>query len=315
MIAGTGLVRFSPAAFAQSYPDRPIKIIVPFAPGGPTDIMGRLFAAKLAENTGKQFYIENQGGGASTIGMGAAARSAPDGYTVLLCAVSFVTIPNLYKKVPYDPIKDFVPITMVADCPQVFYVHPSVPAKTIKELIQLVKENPGKYSYGTGGTGTLAHLCGELLKLTFDLNLPHVPHRSAGPAIQSTMGGHVPVGINSLPSAKELIQEGKIRGLAVTSSSRFPSAPNIPTLAEQGISGQEASNWQAFMVPAGTPQPIVDFLYREIIKVVNEPGMRERFIDLGFTPIDTTPDETAKRIKSELQKWEKVIREANIEAQ
>jgi tripartite-type tricarboxylate transporter receptor subunit TctC len=204
---------------------------------------------------------------------------------------------------------------MVADCPQVFYVHPSVPAKTMKELIALAKANPGKYSFATGGTGTLAHLCGELLKLAYGLDIPHVPHRSAGPAIQSTLGGHVPVGVNSLPSSKGLMQTGELRGLGITSATRFPSTPELPTMTEQGITGLEASNWQAFMVPAGAPQPLVNFLYREISKIVKDLGMRDRFIELGFTAIDTTPAQLAQRIKSELRKWEKVIRDAKIEAQ
>jgi tripartite-type tricarboxylate transporter receptor subunit TctC len=315
MMAGSGLVRFSPKAFAQSYPDRPVKFIVPFAPGGPTDIMARLVTAKLSENTGKQFYVENQGGAGGNIGMGAVARATPDGYTVLACACSLVILPSLYKKVPYDPVKDFASITIVGDTPSVFYVHPSVPAQTMNGLIDLIKANPGKYSYATGGIGTLAHLSTELLKLTYGLDFPHVPHRSAGPAIQSTIGGHVPAGVNSLPSAKELIEQGQLRGLGVTSPKRFPSAPDLPTMTEQGIPDQEDCNWQAYMLPAGTPRPIIDYLYREITRIVKEPEMRERFVQLGFTPIDNTPEDVDRRIKVDLEKWARVIRDANVEVQ
>jgi tripartite-type tricarboxylate transporter receptor subunit TctC len=314
-MAGAGLVRLSPEAFAQSYPDRPVKVLVPFAPGGPSDIMARLIAGKLSENTGKQYYIDNQGGAGGNIGMGTVARATPDGLTIMLCSVSFVVNPSLYKKVPYDACKDFAPIAVVGDCPCVFFVHPSVPAKSITELIGLIKANPGKYSYAHGGIGTLPNLSTELLKLTFNLDLPHVPHRSAGPAVQSVVGGHVPVGCASLPSAKELIMQGQLRGLAVTSPTRFPSTPDIPTMAEMGIRDQEASNWQAVLAPAGTPQPIVDYLWREITKVVNGPGMRERFIELGFTAIDSTPPQVTERIEGDLKKWEKVIREARIEQQ
>jgi tripartite-type tricarboxylate transporter receptor subunit TctC len=277
--------------------------------------MARLIAAKLSENTGKQFYVENQGGAGGNIGIGAAARSAPDGHTILACACSFVILPSLYKKVPYDAVKDFASVTIVGDTPSVYYVHPSVPAKSMKELIELIKANPGKYSYATGGIGTLAHLSTELLKLTYGLDFPHVPHRSAGPAIQSTIGGHIPAGVNSLPSVKELAEQGQVRALGVTSAKRFSSAPGIPTLTEQGIRDQEDGNWQAYMVPAGTPRPIVDYLYREIARIVKEPAMRERFVQLGFTPIDNTPADVDQRIRVDLQKWARVIRDAKVEVQ
>lgn len=312
MMAGAGLTQVSPRAFAEGYPDRPVKVIVPFAPGGPTDIMARLIAMKLSETTGKQFYVDNQGGAGGNIGMGAAARSAPDGLTVLLAATSYCINPALYKKVPYDPLKDFAPITAVGDSPCALYVHPSVPCKNVKEFVDLVKANPGKYSYATGGVGTLVHLSTELLKLMFDLDLPHVPHRSAGPAVQSTLGGHVLVGCSSLPSVKDLMKEGQLRGLAVTSAKRFPSAPDIPTMLEQGIS-LESNNWQSFMVPAGTPKPVIDFLYTEIAKIMKSPGMSDRFIELGFAPIESTPDDVAKLVKSDLEKWGKVIKDAKIE--
>jgi tripartite-type tricarboxylate transporter receptor subunit TctC len=313
--AGSTLLPFTRAALAQNYPDRPVKFLVPFAAGGPTDVMARLIAAKLSENLGKQFFVDNQGGAGGNIGMGAAARSAPDGLTVMVVSSSFVINPGLYSKIPYDPYKDFAPITIAGDSPHVFIVHPSVGVKSMKELVDLIKANPGKYNYASPGAGTGPHLSAELLKLTFGLDLTHVPFRGAGPAVQSVTGGHNPIGCVALPPAVPLINSGQIQGVALTSPARFPSVPNVPTMAEQGIKGQEATTMQAFLVPAATPKPIVDLLYNEIVKVVKAPGMSERFTELGFTPVLNTPDEFAKFIKVEIEKWTKVIKDAKIEVQ
>jgi tripartite-type tricarboxylate transporter receptor subunit TctC len=313
--AGSGLIGFSFQARAQGYPDRPVKLLVPFAAGGPTDVMARLIAAKMSEDLGKQFFVDNQGGAGGNLGMGAAARSAPDGLTILVVSSSFVINPGLYGKTPYDPVKDFTPITIAGDSPHVFIVHPSVPAKTIQELVALIKANPGKYNYASPGAGTGPHLSAELLKLTFGLDLTHVPFRGAGPAVQSVLGGHNPIGCVALPPAVQLIKSGQLRALALTSPARFPTVPDVPTMAEAGISGQEATTMQAFLVPAATPKPIVDLLYKEIVKIVKAPGMKERFIELGFTPIANTPDEFAKQIKVEVDRWSKVIKNAKIEVQ
>lgn len=312
--AGGGLIQFTPRALAEStYPDRPVKLLVPFAAGGPTDVMGRLIAAKLSENLGKQFYVDNQGGAGGNIGMGAAARAAPDGLTVMVVSSSFVINPGLYGKIPYDPYKDFEPITIAGDSPHIFIVHPSIPAKSMKDLIALIKANPGKYNYASPGAGTGPHLSAELLKLTFGLDLTHVPFRGAGPAVQSVTGGHNPIGCVALPPAVQLVTGGQILGLALTSPERFPSVPNVPTMAEQGLEGQDATTMQAFLVPAGTPKAIVELLYNEIVKIVNAPGMRERFIELGFTPVINKPEDFAKQIKVEVERWTKVIKDAKIE--
>ncbi len=310
--AGTGVLRFSSPAFAD-YPDRPVKLLVPFAAGGPTDVMARLIASKMSEDLGKQFYVDNQGGAGGNIGMGAAARSAPDGLTVLVVSSSFVINPGLYAKIPYDPFKDFVPITVAGDSPHAFIIHPSVPAKNIHELIDLVKKEPGKYNYASPGAGTGPHLSAELLKLTFGLDLTHVPFRGAGPAVQSVLGGFNPIGCVALPPAVQLIKAGQIKCLALTSPGRFPTVPEVPTLAEQGIKGQEATTMQAFLVPAGTPKEIVDLLYKEIVKIVDGPGMKDRFIELGFTPVANTPAEFAALIKTEVERWTKVINDAKLE--
>jgi tripartite-type tricarboxylate transporter receptor subunit TctC len=313
--AGSSLLPFTQAALAQGYPDRPVKFLVPFAAGGPTDVMARLIASKLSENLGKQFFVDNQGGAGGNIGMGAAARSQPDGLTVMVVSSSFVINPGLYAKIPYDPFKDFAPITIAGDSPHIFIVHPSVGVKTMKDLIDIIKKNPGKYNYASPGAGTGPHLSAELLKLTYGLDLTHVPFRGAGPAVQSVTGGHNPIGCVALPPAVQLVKGGQILGLALTSPGRFPSVPDVPTMDELGIKGQEATTMQAFLVPAATPKPIVELLYNEIVKVVNGPGMKDRFTELGFTPVLNSPDEFAKLIKVEVEKWTKVIKDAKIEVQ
>lgn len=312
-VAGPAVLR-SGRAFA-AYPDRTIKIVVANSPGGPSDIIARIMAAALQEATGASFVVENKGGAGGNIGMGAAARSAPDGTTVMVVSSSFIINPGLYTKTPYDPFKDFAPITIAGDSPHIFIVHPSVPAKSMKELIDLIKANPGKYNYASPGAGTGPHLSAELLKLTFGLDLTHVPFRGAGPAVQSVTGGHNPIGCVALPPAVQLVNGGQINGLALTSPARFPSVPNVPTMAEQGIMGQDATTMQAFLVPAKTPKEIVDLLYKELVKIVDNAPMRQRFIELGFTPVLNTPDQFAEFIKVEVAKWGKVIKDAKIEVQ
>jgi tripartite-type tricarboxylate transporter receptor subunit TctC len=315
-LAATFAALQAPAALAQAgpggYPDKPVKIVVPFAAGGPTDIMSRLLAAKLSENTGKSFFIENQGGAGGNIGMGAVARAAPDGYTILICSPTLVVNPSLYASVPFNPLKDFVPITNVGESTHVVFVHPSVPAKSIKELIDHVKASPGKLSYASAGSGTVPHLAFELLKLAYKLDIAHVPHRGAGPAVQAGVSGHIPIGITTLPPVLQLHKAGQLRGLAVTSAKRFPTAPDIPTMTEQGIKDQVNSTWQGILLPAGSPKPIADYLFAEITKVVNAPGMRDEFVKRGFTAILSTPAEFAEQIKVEVARWQKVVKEAGV---
>jgi tripartite-type tricarboxylate transporter receptor subunit TctC len=310
--AGTGVLEFTSPAFAD-YPDRPVKVIVPFTPGGPTDVMGRVIATKLSENMGKQFYVDNLAGAGGNIGVGAAARSAPDGYTMLCVASHFVINPGLYATITYDAVKDFAPITIAGESPHAYIAHPSLPAKNMKEMIELIKGNPGKYSYASPGTGTGPHLSAELLKLTFNLDLTAVPFRGAGQAVQSVLGGFNPIGCVALPPAIELIKAGQIKCLGVTGLRRFPTLPDSPTLAEQGIGDQEGTTIGAFLVPAATKKEIVDLLYKEIAKIVASPGMKDRFIEIGFTPVVNTPDEFAKMIKTEVERWKRVIKEANVE--
>jgi tripartite-type tricarboxylate transporter receptor subunit TctC len=295
-----------------SYPDRPVRIIVPFAPAGPTDVVARLIAQKLSERLGKQFYIENVTGAGGNTGMGQVARAAPDGYTVLFVSSSFVVNPSLYPKIPYDPYKDFAPVTVAGDAPNILLVNPAVPAKTVRELIDYIKANPGKVSYASAGTGTTPHLSGELFRLSMNLDIVHVPFSGAGPAIQSLAGDHTPMAFTSLPPAIPLIKDGKIRPLAVSAAKRVAALPDVPTLAEAGLPDQEADTMQAVLVPAGTPQPVIDLLYREIKAIVALPDIKERFEVLGLDPVANTPEEFAAQIKVEIAKWGKVIRGANI---
>jgi tripartite-type tricarboxylate transporter receptor subunit TctC len=295
-----------------TYPDRPVKIIVPFAPAGPTDVVARLIAQKLSERLGKQFYIENVTGAGGNTGMGQAARAAPDGHTILFVSSSYVVNPSLYPKIPYDPYRDFAPVTVAGDAPNILLVNPSVPAKTVRELIDYIKANPGKISYASAGTGTTPHLSGELFRLSLKLDIVHVPFSGAGPAIQSLAGDHTPMAFTSLPPAIPLINDGKIRALAVSAAKRVAALPNVPTLAEAGLSDQEADTMQAVLVPAGTPRPVIDLLYREIKAIVALPDIKERFEVLGLDPVANTPEEFAAQIKVEIEKWSKVIRGANI---
>ena len=299
-------------AWAAGYPDKPVKIVVPFAPAGPTDVMARLIAQKLSESLKQQFYVENHPGAGGNIGMTQVAKSTPDGYTILVASSSYVVNPSLYAKNPYDPFKDFTPVTLAAASPNILVVNADFPAKSVKELVDLIKKEPGKYNYAMPGTGTTPHLAGELFKLTFKLDLATVPFNGAGPAIQSAVAGHTPIAFTALPPTAPQVQAGKLRGLAVTSAKRSPALPDVPTMAEAGITGQESETMQGIFLPAGTPKEIVDLLYREIAKAMTLPDVKEKCAQLGFDPVADKPDEFAAYIKKEVDKWSKVIKEANI---
>jgi tripartite-type tricarboxylate transporter receptor subunit TctC len=303
------------AASAQSYPDKPVRVVVGFAPGGPTDVIARIVADKLSANLGKQFYVVNQPGAGSNTATGMVATSPADGYTLLVVSTGFVVNPSLFAKVPYDPVKDFAPITIVAVSPNVVTVHPSVPAKSMKELIEVIKANPGKYSFAAPGVGSTPHLSGEIFRLAFGLDLPTVQFTGAGPAIQSTLGGHTPVAFSAVPPAAPQIKEGLLRALAVTAEKRSSALPDVPTMAEAGIAGQEAYTLTGILAPAATPKEITSLLHREIVKLVAEPDVQKRLADLGFEVVANTPDEFAVRIKSEMEKWGKVIRDAKLKVE
>ena len=316
LVACTALLLGAASAQAQAdYPTRPVKVIVPFAPAGPTDVIARIIAQKLSENLGHQFYVENQAGAGGNLGMGAVASAPGDGYTILFVSSSFVVNPSLYAKIPYDPHKDFAPVTLAAASPNVLCVHPSVPAKNVKELIELIKSSPGKYNYAMPGAGTTPHLSGEQFKLALNLDLVTVPFNGAGPAIQSAVAGHTPIAFTALPPAAPLIKDGKLRALAVTSAKRSAALPDVPTMAEAGLPGQEADTMQGVLVPASTPKPVVEKLHREIVRIIALPEVKQRLDALGFEPVANSPDEFGKRIKDEIARWNKVIRDAKIQTQ
>jgi tripartite-type tricarboxylate transporter receptor subunit TctC len=312
--AAAAAVLFAGTCLAQTggYPARPVKVIVPFAAAGPTDVIARLVAQKLSDSLGQQFYVENLPGAGGNTGTATAAKAAADGYTLLVVSTGFMINPSLYAKVPYDPVKDFAPLTLVAESPNVLFVHPSVPAKSVRELIDLVKANPGRYSYAQPSTGSTPHLSGELFRLTFDLDLVMVPFNSAALAVNSTIAGHTPIGFTALPPAAANIREGKLRGLALLSEKRAAAAPDVPTFAEAGVRDQEAYTLTGLVLPAGTPRDIVERLHREIVRIGALPEVQERLATLGFNPVLNTPDEFAARIRDEMAKWGKVVRDAKL---
>jgi tripartite-type tricarboxylate transporter receptor subunit TctC len=302
-------------AIAQTYPDRPVKMIVPFAPAGPTDVIARIVADRLSASLGQQFYVENRAGAGGNIGTAAVAQSPADGYTLLVASTGLVVNPSLFAKVPYDAVKDFAPISLVAVSPNVLLVHPSVEARNIKELVALIKANPGKYSFAAPGAGSTPHLSGEMFRISQGIDLVTVQFTGAGPAIQNTVGGHTPVAVTALPPAAPQIKEGKLRALMVTSEKRVSALPDVPTAAEAGLAGQEAYTITGLLAPAGTPKAIVDLIHREVVKIVAQPDVQKRLDDLGFQVVANSPDEFASQIKTEMAKWAKVIREAGIRQQ
>jgi len=300
------------SAFAEQYPNKPVKIIVPFPPAGQTDIAGRLIAQKLSDRLGQQFYIENISGAGGNIGMGNAARAAPDGYTILFASSSIVVNPNLYTKVPFDIEKDFIPVTKAGASPNSWVVHPSFPAKTMKELIDLFKREPGKQSVGSPGTGTTPSLSIEMLKLALGLDFVTVPFAGGGPMTQSLLGGHIPVVCSALGNYVNLIKEGKLHALAITGSKRSAALPDIPTLDELGISGQEAETMTGVFVPEGTPKETADLLQREIATIVNLPDVKAKLLAAGVEAEGTPSADFAGYVKAETAKWKKVIEDAKI---
>ena len=303
----------SPTTSISAYPTQPVRLIVPYAAGGPTDVIARVVAQKLSENLGQQFYVENLPGAGGNTGIGKAAKMPADGRTLVVVSTGFIVNPSLYANgVPYDPVKDFAPVTLVAASPNVLTVNPGVPARTVRELIALVKANPGKYSFAQPATGSTPHLNGELLKLEFGLDLAMVPFNGAAPAITSTIGGHTPIAFTALPPAISNIKDGKLRALAVLSLKRVATLPDVPTAAEAGIPGHEGDTLTGIVVPAGTPKPIIERLNAEIKRLMALPEVKDKLEALGFNSVASTPEEFAARIRTEFARWAKVIRDANI---
>jgi tripartite-type tricarboxylate transporter receptor subunit TctC len=302
------------AQTAAAYPSRPIRLVAPFAPGGPVDVGARLLQPKLQEALGVQVYVENVPGGSGNIGTAQVAKAAGDGHTVLVISSGFVVNPSMFK-LTYDWEKELTPVSLIGLAPQVILVHPSVPATNMQELIALIKSNPGKYSYGSAGLGTPGFLAGEMLRQAFGIDLQHVPFQGGGPAVVSTVGGHTPIVFTTISSAAGPLQQGTIRPLAVTSARRSPALPNVPTLAEQGIPNQESDVILGVLVPSTTPREIVDRLHREIVKILADPEIRRRLGAVGFEAVGSTPAEFDARIRAEIAKWARVIRDAGVKPQ
>ncbi len=299
---------------AQAYPAKPVKLIVPFPPGGPADVLGRLFAEKLGAMWNQPVIVENRAGAAGNIGSEVTAKSAPDGYTLLLIASSHVINGGLYDRLPYDPIKDFTPVSQVAYYSLVMVVHPSVAAHTMQELIAWSKANPGKLSLASAGNGTPTHLAAELFRGVTGINFAHIPYKGAAPATNDLLAGHAQLMFNNPVSALPLVKSGRLRALATTGLVRSPLAADVPTVAESGYPGFEAGTWYAFIGPAGMPGDIVHKLAADINAVLRQEAVRARFIAMGVDPIGTTPEQLAAVMRSDLEKWTKVIRAANIKA-
>jgi tripartite-type tricarboxylate transporter receptor subunit TctC len=317
LIACVAALMFAGTCFAQTggpaYPSKSVRMVVPFAAAGPTDVIARVVAQKLSESLGQQFYVENIPGAGGNTGTAQVAKAPADGYTMLVVSTGFIVNPHLYVKgVPYDIKRDFVPLTLVAASPNVMVVNPGVAAKDVKELIALIRQSPGKFSFAQPAMGSTPHLNGELFKLAFGLDLAMVPFTGAAPAITSTIGGHTPIAFTALPPAISNIKDGKLRGLAVLSTARVSALPDTPTAAEAGIPGHEGDTLTGIVLPAGTPPAVVDRLNAEIKKLIALPDVKEKLDALGFNPVAGTPAEFGARIESESAKWSKVIRDAKI---
>jgi tripartite-type tricarboxylate transporter receptor subunit TctC len=297
--------------WAQPYPNKPIRLILPMAPGGPTDILGRTIGVRLAEQLGQPVVTENRPGAGGNLGTELAAKAKPDGYTIVLGSATLAIGPSLYKKLNYDPIKDFTPISLLSQVNMVVLVHPSLPVKNLKEFVEYAKANPGKLNFGSGGIGAISHLGCELLKSVAKINIVHVPYKGTGPALIGLMGGEVSMTVSSPSAAIPQIQSGKAIALAVLGNERLPSLPNVPTAKESGID-LVVTSWHGLLAPAGTPRNIVDRLSKEWVKIAAMPDTKEKMQGAGFEPFSSTPDQYSEFLKAETELWAKVIKEANI---
>src|SRR5580698_92991 len=307
-----GLV-LATGAYAQgTYPDHKVRLIVPFSAGGPTDVIGRLVADRLSDVLGQQVYVENLPGAGGNLGVETAKRAAPDGYTIVAVSTGFIINPSMYATIGYDPLKDFAPISLVAASPNVITVHPSVPAKNLKELIDLIKANPDKMSYAQPSTGSTPHLAAEQMKQMFGLDMVMVPFNGAPLAINSTLGNHTPMAFTALPSAIGAIKDGSLRGIAILAKERVAALPDLPSNGEEGVPGLESDTLTGILAPAGTPQAIIERWHDAIVKMAADPEVRKKLDTLGFVPIANTPAEFTERIKRDAARWDKVVKAAGI---
>jgi tripartite-type tricarboxylate transporter receptor subunit TctC len=302
-------------AFSQTFPSRPVRFVVPFAPGGSTDTLARTMGVKLAETLGQQVVVDNRTGGNGDIGMLTVAKAPPDGHTIVLGYIANLAIaPSLQAKMPYDPVKDFAPITQPASSPNVLTAHPSVQAKTLKELIALAKASPGKLSFASTGVASVGHLTGELINNLAGIKITHVPYKGSGQAVTDILGGHVNIMYSGFSSTIAHIKSGKLRALAVTGPKRSPALSEVPTIAEQGFPGVEATAWYGVLAPAGTPKPVVARLHGDLVKILKQPDVVQRLDGLGFEIVASTPEQFGAYIRSEIKKWAKVVKASGAKA-
>jgi tripartite-type tricarboxylate transporter receptor subunit TctC len=300
------------AALAQSYPNKPVRFIIPFPPGGPTDIMGRLAADTLFKALGTQFIADNRGGAGGNIGSELCAKSAPDGYTICMFTVAQSISPAIYRKLPFDPQKDFTPVTLMAVLPSMLTVHPQLPVKNVKELIALAKSKPGQLSYSSTGNGTSPHMLMEMFKWMTGTNIVHIPYKGQAPSVLDQISGQVQMAFNTAIGVIPHVKAGKLKALAVSTKERFPAMPDLPTVAESGVKNFDGASWQGVVMPAGVPRDIVVKLHEILAKSLKTPEARERLLALGALPSGNSPDEFAAFIKAETEKWAKVAKAAHI---
>ncbi|HYC44191.1 MAG TPA: tripartite tricarboxylate transporter substrate binding protein [Burkholderiales bacterium] len=317
-----GLLALAPTANAQVsnkpggvYPSRPIRLIVPFAPGGSNDIMARLWGQKAGESMGQQVVVDNRAGASGIIGTDLAAKAASDGYTLLMMSLTFAVNPSLYRKLPYHTEKDLAPITLIASAPLMLVVHPSIPAKSLNEFFAYARANPGKLNFGSGGQGTTPHLAGEMLKMMAKLQMTHVPYKGGGPALADLVGGQIQLMLENIPSTLPFVKSGKLRALALSGLKRSPLVPDLPTLDEAGLKGYEIVGWNGLFAPAGTQSNIIRYLHEQTVKALAQPDVKERLATLGAEGVGNTPDQFRAFVKAEITKWARVVKEAGLKVQ
>ena len=316
LLFAIGMALFCTGAPAQpaadAYPAKPIRFILPFPPGGGTDILGRVIAERLTTNLGQPVVLENRGGAGGNVGAEAAARSAPDGYTIVLVAPSLAISPSLYSKLNYDPVKDLAPISLVGTVPNVLVTYPSLPAQNLAEFISLAKTKPGAMNFGSGGSGTSNHLAGELFNIVAGVKLVHVPYKGVNLAMNDALGGQIQLVVIGIPAAQPHIRAGKLRALGVISPQRSPALPEVPTVAEAGLPNFEVTTWYGVLAPAGTPRDIIAKLHAGVVRALQNPDVRKRLMNDGAEPVGSSPPEFADYLRAETGKWAKVIKAAGI---
>jgi len=302
-------------AAETAWPTRAVRVMVPFAPGGTSDVIARIIAARMTEITGQQFIVDNRAGAGGNIGTGIAANAAPDGQTILVSSSAYVVNPGLYKSIPYDPYTSFIPVTNFAASPTLFSAHPSVPAKTLPEALKLANAEPKKYSFATPGIGTTPHLAVEMLKYAVKMDLGNIPYNGAGQSVAAHLAGQVTLACSALPTPAPHVKAGRLRGLAMASSKRHAAFPDIPTMAEAGYKDQESDTLQGIYFPAATPQHIVRRFHSELMKIGQMPDVRERVNSLGFDFVLSTPEQFMAQTKTEVEKWKRVVKNAGVQVQ